>query len=401
MFTQNDNFLKLPGKYLFSEIARLVSEHKAAHPQEEVISLGIGDVTQPLSPTVIAALHKAVDEMAVPSTFRGYGPEQGYDFLALKIIDKLYRSRGIEIERSEIFISDGSKSDTGNFAEIIGPDNIIAVADPTFPVYVDTNVMAGRAGEYLGEGRWSRIVYLDCTPENGFVPSLPEQPVDVIYLCYPNNPTGTVLNKTQLKKWVDYAIEHQAIILYDAAYEAYIVEEDVPHSIYEIEGAKSVAIEFRSFSKLAGFTGTRCGFTVVPKALKDLNAIWNRRHTTKFNGTPYIIQRAAEAVLSDQGWVETQKLVAGYMANAKAIRTCLTDLGLDCYGGVNAPYIWTKTPQNMGSWDFFHYLLQNAHVVCTPGVGFGPCGEGFVRFTAFGDPQKTKIALERIQKLLK
>ncbi len=390
----NEHYLKLQGAYLFSEIAQRINQFKEEHPKAEMIRLGIGDVTRPLTTTVVKALHDAVDEMADASSFKGYGPEQGYDFLREKIAED-YSKRGVFITPDEIFVSDGSKCDTGNFQEILGLDNRIAVTDPVYPVYVDTNVMAGRS-----------IVYLACKEENGFKPELPEAPVDVIYLCFPNNPTGMTLTKDELKVWVEYARSNDCLILYDAAYEAYIQEDNVAHSIYEIVGAKEVAVEFRSFSKTAGFTGTRCAYTVVPKALKAydekgdahaLNALWNRRQTTKFNGVPYIVQRAATAVYSEQGSIEIKALVRYYMENARIIREGLVELGFTVFGGVNAPYIWLKCPEGLSSWGFFDKLLKEVHIVGTPGVGFGTQGEGYFRLTAFGSRENTEKAIERMK----
>ena len=394
----NENFLKLSGAYLFSEIAQKVKAYKAEAPRADIISLGIGDVTQPLCPAVIEALHKATDEMAVAASFRGYGPERGYDFLREAIVTHDFRARGIDIKADEVFVSDGAKSDTGNFQELLSKDVRIAVTDPVYPVYVDSNVMAGR-----------EIVYLPCTAENGFVPQLPKEHVDVIYLCYPNNPTGTTLTRNQLKVWVDYAIKNNALIFYDAAYEAYIQSEDVPHSIYEIPGAipgaKQCAVEFHSYSKTAGFTGIRCGYTVVPKALGLLNSLWNRRQSTKFNGTSYLSQRAAEAIYTPEGKEQVKATIAYYMENARLMREALTGMGFTVYGGVDAPYLWVKVPsltpcpspvREGSSWDFFDWMLRSAHVVCTPGVGFGSAGEGYVRLTAFGTHENTKEALRRI-----
>lgn len=401
----NDNYLKLPGSYLFAEIARRVTKFKEDNPAADIIRLGIGDVTRPLPAAVIKGLHTAVDEMANAKTFRGYGPEQGYTFLIEKIIATDYASRGVTLDVDEVFISDGSKSDVGNIQEIFGINNIVAITDPVYPVYLDTNVMAGRTGE-LVDGKFAGVTYLTCNAENNFIPKLPEERVDLIYLCVPNNPTGTTLSKEELKKWVDYAKANGSIILYDSAYEAYIQEQDVPHSIYEIEGAKDVAIEFRSFSKTAGFTGTRCAYTVVPKTVmaetKDgkqypLNKLWNRRQTTKFNGVPYIIQRGAEAVYSPEGQQQVRELINYYMTNAKTIREGLQSIGLDAYGGVNAPYIWLKTPQGYDSWSFFDKLLTEVHIVGTPGAGFGPAGEGYFRLTAFGSQESTQEAIERIK----
>ena len=410
----NENFLKLPGAYLFAEIARRVKAFQTEHPDVEVISLGIGDVTQPLAPAVVEALHRAADEMAVAATFRGYGPERGYDFLREAIVRNDFHARGIKMDADEIFVSDGAKSDTGNFQELLGADVRIAVTDPVYPVYVDSNVMGGRTGKLGKDGRWSNIVYLPCTAENDFVPETPllsqrkgedAQRVDVIYLCYPNNPTGTTLTRRQLQRWVDYAIDHDALLFYDAAYEAYIQREDVPHSIYEIEGAKSVAVEFHSYSKTAGFTGIRCGYTVVPKGLTAktrkgervaLNPLWNRRQCTKFNGTSYLSQRAAEAIYTPEGKQQIKATINYYMENARLMREALTDIGFKVYGGEDAPYLWVGTPRGMSSWDFFDWMLRSAHVVCTPGVGFGPSGEGFVRLTAFGTHENTEKALHRI-----
>lgn len=401
----NDNYLKLQGSYLFAEIARRVSKFKEDNPSANIIRLGIGDVTKPLPEAVIKGLHAAVDEMADAKTFRGYGPEQGYAFLIEKIIATDYAPLGISLDVDEVFVSDGSKSDVGNIQEIFGVDNKVAITDPVYPVYLDTNVMAGRTGELVG-GKFAGVTYMTCNAENNFVPALPKERVDLIYLCFPNNPTGTTLSKAELKKWVDYAKANGSIILYDAAYEAYIQESDIPHSIYEIEGAKEVAIEFRTFSKNAGFTGTRCAFTVVPKtvmaATKDgsqypLNKLWNRRQTTKFNGVPYIIQRGAEAVYTPEGQQQIKKLVSYYMANAKTIREGLKSIGLEVYGGVNAPYIWLKTPQGYDSWSFFDKLLTEVNIVGTPGAGFGPAGEGYFRLTAFGSHESTEEAIERIK----
>ena len=404
----NENYTKLPGSYLFSEIARKVNEFKAANPTADVIRLGIGDVTKPLPKASIEAMHKAVDEMASAETFRGYGPEQGYDFLVNKIVENDYKAHGLDIQTDEVFVSDGSKSDTGNIGDILGTDNIVAITDPVYPVYIDTNVMAGRAGDLGTDGKWNKIVYLPCTAENNFVPELPKTKVDIIYLCYPNNPSGTTLTKSELKVWVDYALANKALILFDSAYEAYITEDDVPHSIYEIEGAKKVAIEFRSFSKTAGFTGTRCAYTVVPKDLMaytskgdevSLNKLWNRRHTTKFNGVPYVIQRAAEACYSPEGKKQVKDTIEYYLNNAKIIREGLTEQGLKVYGGINSPYIWVKTPNGMSSWQFFDYLLNELNIVGTPGVGFGPSGEGYLRLTAFGTLENTKEAVKRLKKI--
>ena len=401
----NQNYQKLPGSYLFSEIARRVAAQSAAHPEQKLIRLGIGDVTQPLAPAVISAMHSAVDEMAATATFHGYGPEQGYDFLRSLIAAHDYQARGVQVELDEIFVSDGAKSDCGNIGDIFSQDNVVAVCDPVYPVYVDTNAMAGRAGDFdPATGRWNKIVYMSCTAENDFTPALPEVAPDLIYLCYPNNPTGVTASRAQLKRWVDYALEHESVILFDAAYEAFITEPDVPHSIFEIEGAKRCAIEFRSFSKTAGFTGTRCAYTVVPKELMvegvSLNAMWNRRQTTKFNGVPYVIQRAAAAVYTDEGQKQIRQTIAFYLNNAKVIREGLQQAGLTVYGGVNAPYIWCKTPDQLGSWEFYDQLLKQAGVVTTPGAGFGPSGEGYIRLTAFGGAEATQEAVARIVALL-
>ncbi len=402
MYTINENYNKLPGSYLFSDIAKRVAAYKEANPKADIIRLGIGDVTQPIAPTIIKALHNAVDEMGNSETFHGYAPDLGYAFLREAIAQKDYKNRGANIDADEIFISDGAKSDSGNIQELFGPDNIIAVTDPVYPVYVDSNVMGGRCGTYLkDEQKWSDIVYLPCTAENGFVPALPDKTPDIIYLCLPNNPTGTTLTKDELQVWVDYANKNGALIIYDAAYEAYISEADVPHSIYECEGAYECAIEIRSFSKNAGFTGVRLGFTVVPKALKcgdtSLNAMWARRHGTKFNGAPYIIQRAGEAVYSDDGQKEIKEQIAYYMKNASVIREGLSSAGYEVYGGINAPYIWLKTPDGMTSWEFFDYLLNEKNIVGTPGSGFGPSGEGYFRLTAFGTFENSVRAVERIK----
>ena len=386
----NENFLKLSESYLFTEIARKVNAYKEEHPKADVISLGIGDVTQPLAPAVIEALHKATDEMAGATTFRGYGPERGYDFLREAIVENDFRSRGIDIEADEVFVSDGAKSDTGNFQELLTSKCVVAVTNPVYPVYIDANTMAGR-----------EIVKLPCTAENSFVPELPTGHVDVIYLCYPNNPTGTTLTKEQLKVWIDYAIRENALIFYDAAYEAYIQSEDVPHSIYEIPGAKQCAVEFHSYSKTAGFTGIRCGYTIVPKALRlPLNKLWNRRQSTKFNGTSYLAQRAAKAIYTPEGKQQIKATIAYYMENARMMREALTGMGFKVYGGTDAPYLWVQTPGSMTSWEFFDWMLHSAHVVCTPGVGFGVQGEGYVRLTAFGTHENTEKALRRIDSKL-
>lgn len=400
----NENYQKLPGSYLFAEIARRVAAYSAEQPEKKLIRLGIGDVTQPLAPAVIEAMHKAVDEMGAQETFRGYGPEQGYDFLRKAIVEGDYAPHGVKIDMDEVFVSDGAKSDCGNIGDIFSADNIVAVCDPVYPVYVDTNAMAGRAGDYLAaEEKWSNIYYMPTTAENGFVPELPKTHVDLIYLCLPNNPTGTTLTREQLRVWVDYANREDAVILFDAAYEAFITEADVPHSIYEIPGAKTCAIEFHSFSKTAGFTGNRCAYTVVPKELvrqgQSLNAMWNRRHTTKFNGVPYVVQRGAEAVYSVQGKKQIRATIAFYQENARIIREGLQEAGLEVYGGVNSPYVWFKTPTD--SWSFFDRLLKEAGVVTTPGAGFGPSGEGYIRVTAFGGREDTREAVARIVELMK
>ena len=405
MFQINENYLKLPGSYLFSTIGKKVAAYKRANPDKEVISLGIGDVTQPLVPAIIKALHGAVDEMAVAETFRGYAPDLGYEFLRTAIAENDYKARGCDISADEIFVSDGAKCDSGNIQEIFAQDSKIAVCDPVYPVYVDTNVMAGRTGTYNPTTeQWSDVIYMPCTADNGFAPELPKgKTPDIIYLCFPNNPTGSTITKTQLQEWVDYANKNGAVIIYDAAYEAFISEDDVPHSIYECEGARTCAIELRSFSKNAGFTGVRLGFTVIPKELKcgdtALHALWARRHGTKYNGAPYIVQRAGEAVYSDEGKAQLKDQVGYYMNNAKTIKEGLTAAGFTVYGGVNAPYIWLKTPDKMTSWEFFDYLLENGNVVGTPGSGFGPSGEGYFRLTAFGSKENTLKAIERIKAL--
>ncbi|MBQ1546768.1 MAG: LL-diaminopimelate aminotransferase [Lachnospiraceae bacterium] len=403
MYKVNENYLKLPGSYLFSTIAKKVSEYSESNKDADIIRLGIGDVTRPITKTVIEAMHKAVDEMGNADTFRGYAPDLGYSFLRETISKKVYEPLSVKVDPDEIFVSDGAKSDSGNIQELFGADNKIAVTDPVYPVYVDSNVMAGRCGTYDKDTeKWSNVIYLPCTAENGFVPAFPEERPDVIYLCLPNNPTGTTLKKEELQKWVDYANENGCLIIFDAAYEAYISESDVPHSIYECDNARNCAIEIRSFSKNAGFTGVRLGYTVVPKDIKNdgasLHDMWARRHGTKFNGAPYIIQRAGEAVYSEDGQKEVKELISYYMRNAKVIREGLKDAGYDVYGGVNAPYIWLKTPDNMTSWEFFDYLLKEKNIVGTPGSGFGPSGEGYFRLTAFGTYENTLKALERIKK---
>ena len=403
----NENYLKLPGSYLFSTIAKRVAAFKEAHPGQSVISLGIGDVSRPLVPAVVAAMHRAVDEMACKESFRGYGPEQGYAFLREAILEGDYLSCGVRLTADEIFVSDGAKSDVANFQEIFSVSNTVALQNPVYPVYLDTNVMAGRTGAFE-QGKFSGVVYLSCTEENGFVPQLPGEHADIIYLCSPNNPTGAAMTRSELKKWVDYASEHKSIILFDSAYEAFISDPDVPHSIYEIEGAEKVAVEFRSFSKTAGFTGTRCAYTVVPKAVKaftssgseqNLHALWLRRQTTKFNGVPYVVQKGAEAVYSPEGRAQTREVIAGYMQNAQVILQALQNAGITAYGGKNAPYIWLKTPAGLDSWGFFDKLLTEAQVVGTPGVGFGSCGEGYFRLTAFNTPELTREAARRVASL--
>lgn len=404
MLKINENYLKLPGSYLFSTIAKKVNAYTEANPDKKVIRLGIGDVTQPIAPAIIEELHGAVDEMGKAETFHGYAPDLGYGFLRELIAGEDYIARGCQISADEIFVSDGAKSDCGNIQEIFDQNCKIAVCDPVYPVYVDSNVMAGRTGEYDEEtGKWSNVIYMPCTAENQFVPQLPEETPDLIYLCVPNNPTGTTLTRDQLKVWVDYANKTGAVILYDAAYEAYIAQDDVPHTIYEIEGATTCAIEFRSFSKNAGFTGVRLGFTVIPKSLErggvKLHSLWARRHGTKFNGAPYIIQKAATAVYSKEGRAQLKEQVAYYMRNARVIYDGLKGAGCEVYGGVNAPYIWLKVPEGMTSWDFFDRLLEEASVVGTPGSGFGPSGEGYFRLTAFGTYENTVEAIERIKNM--
>ena len=395
----NENFLKLENSYLFSTISKKVSEYQKNNPDKKIIKLGIGDVTRPIVPAVIEAMHKAVDEMGVAESFRGYGPEQGYEFLRKAIIENEYKNLGIELD--EIFVSDGAKCDCGNIVDIFGESNKVAITDPVYPVYVDTNIMSGKK---------ENIVYLPVLEKNNFVPELPKEKVDIIYLCFPNNPTGMTISKYELKRFVDYARENKSIILYDAAYEAFITEKDIPHSIYEIEGAKDVAIEFKSYSKTAGFTGLRCGYVVIPKRVKgytqdgdtiEINKLWNRRTTTKFNGTAYVVQRAAEAVYSNKGKEQTKANIKYYLENAKIIKEGLIEAGFTVYGGVNSPYVWLKTPNNMSSWDFFDELLEKANIVGTPGSGFGKCGEGFLRLTAFGTKENSKEAINRIKKIYK
>ena len=404
----NEHFLKLPNNYLFSDIAKKVNAFKVSHPKTDLIRLGIGDVTRPLPQASIEAMHKAVDELASKETFHGYGPEQGYDFLIDAVIRNDYAPRGVYLEPGEVFISDGAKSDTGNIGDILRHDNSIGVTDPIYPVYIDSNVMCGRAG-ILEDGRWSNVVYLPCLSENNFVPEIPDRRIDILYLCYPNNPTGTVISKAELKKWVNYALENDTLILYDAAYEAYIQDPDIPHSIYEIKGAKKVAIEFRSFSKTAGFTGVRCGYTVVPKELTaatlegeriPLNRMWNHRQCTKFNGTSYITQRGAEAIYTPEGKKQVKAIIQYYMANARIMKEALESTGLKVFGGENAPYLWVKAPGEVSSWKFFEQMLYEANVVGTPGVGFGPSGEGYIRLTAFGERADCEEAMKRIRKWL-
>lgn len=404
----NENYLKLQAGYLFPEIGRRVREFQNNHPDADIIRMGIGDVTLPLNPSVVKAFHEGVEEMSKVKTFKGYGPEQGYEFLRETIALNEYQSRGSDIKADEIFISDGSKCDTGNILEIFGHDNVIAVQDPVYPVYVDSSVMGGRTGNYTKEGYYDGLEYMPCTAENNFIPQIPGRKVDIIFLCYPNNPTGTTAGKNELKKWIDYAIANKAIILYDAAYEAFITDPDIPHSIYEIDGAKEVAIEFRSFSKKAGFTGTRCAFTVIPKELKALTSegtekalhpVWLRRQTTKFNGVSYPVQKAAAAIYSEEGRKDVQTSVEYYMNNAKIMREGLQSIGFEIYGGMNAPYVWVNSGRNIESWDLFDKLLNETHIVGTPGSGFGPSGEGYFRFSAFAPLEKVVEAMERIKNL--
>ena len=393
----NENFLKLQDSYLFSTIAKKVAKYTEENPDKQIIKLGIGDVTRPIVPACVEAMHKAVDEIGTAEGFKGYGPEQGYDFLRTAIVENDYKTRGVKIEKDEIFVSDGAKCDCGNIVDIFGKGNKVAITDPVYPVYLDTNIMSGR-----------EVIYLPVTAENNFVPELPREKVDMIYLCFPNNPTGTVLTKEELKKWIDYAKENNSVILYDAAYEAFITEENIPHSIYEVEGAKEVAIEFRSYSKTAGFTGVRCAYVVIPKELKgktkdgeevSYNKLWNRRTCTKFNGVSYIVQRAAEATYSEEGRKQIQENINYYLENARIIKQGLEKAGFTCYGGVNSPYVWLKVPDGMTSWEFFDELLEKANVVGTPGSGFGPHGEGYFRLTAFGTKENTQKAIERIMNL--
>ncbi|MDG5469022.1 LL-diaminopimelate aminotransferase [Deltaproteobacteria bacterium IMCC39524] len=402
----NDSYLKLQAGYLFPEIGRRVKAFTDANTDAQVIRLGIGDVTLPLAPAVLKAFHEGVDDMAKGETFHGYGPEQGYDWLSRIIIDKAYKQLGVDLKTSEVFISDGSKCDCANILDIFDLGNKVAICDPVYPVYNDTNVMVGRTGQADDKGYYEGIHYMPCTGANNFTPSIPNEKVDVIYLCYPNNPTGAVATKADLKKWVDYALVNDAVILFDAAYEAFITEAEIPHSIYEVEGARECAIEFRSFSKTAGFTGVRCGLVVVPEELMgttadgakySFNKLWNRRQTTKFNGVSYPVQKAAAAVYSDEGWAQVKETIDYYMENARIIREGLTDAGITCFGGVNAPYIWLETPEGMTSWDFFDKLLNECHVVGTPGSGFGPSGEGYFRLSAFGDRANVETAVQRIR----
>lgn len=405
----NPNFMKLEANYLFADIERKVAEFKAAHPEMHVISLGIGDVTRPIAPAIVTALRQAVDEMGHPASFRGYGPYGGYSFLRELIMEYDYKARGVDIHPDEIFVSDGAKSDVGNFQELFAENSVVAVQDPVYPVYVDSNVLAGRGGEKI-DGQWSGIIYLPCVVDNGFSPAFPEKRPDLIYLCSPNNPTGAALSRESLTGWVNYARENDCVILYDSAYEAFIRDPEIPRSIFEIEGAKEAAVEFRSFSKTAGFTGLRCAYTVIPKALKvdngkggkvELNPCWYRRQSTKYNGCPYIVQQAAAAAFSEAGRREIQGVIAGYQANADLMTKSLTEAGLEVYGGVNAPYLWVKTPAGLGSWEFFDLLLKEAALVCTPGAGFGKSGEGYARLTAFGAPEDTAEAVERIREVAK
>lgn len=403
----NENFLELQDSYLFSTVAKKVANYTKENPDKKVIKLGIGDVTKPIVPACIEAMHKAIDEIGTQDGFKGYGPEQGYDFLRKAIVDNDYKARGIKIEEDEVFVSDGAKCDCGNIVDIFSKDNKVAITDPVYPVYLDTNVMSGRSGKFNKENQmYENIIYLPVSSENNFKPELPKERVDMIYLCFPNNPTGTTLSKEDLKKWVDYAKENKAVILYDSAYEAFITENDVPHSIYEIEGAKDVAIEFRSFSKTAGFTGVRCAYVIIPKTLKgytkngeeiSYNKLWNRRTCTKFNGVSYIVQRAAEATYSEEGRKQIKENIAYYMENAKIIKEGLEEAGFITYGGVNSPYIWLKIPQGMTSWEFFDKMLEEVNIVGTPGSGFGPHGEGYFRLTAFGTKENTIEAIERIK----
>lgn len=410
MIKVNENFLKMQDSYLFSTIAKKVAKYQEQNPDKKIIKLGIGDVTRPIVPKVLEQMHEAVDEVGKSETFRGYGPEQGYEFIRKAIVENDYKKRGINIELDEVFVSDGAKCDCGNIVDIFGKNNKVAITDPVYPVYLDTNIMSGRTGKFDEKtGKYEGIIYLPCTAENNFIPELPKEVPDMIYLCFPNNPTGTVLKKEELAKWVKYAKDNKSIILFDSAYEAFISEEDVPHSIYEIEGAKEVAIEFRSFSKTAGFTGIRCAYTIIPKELKaytesgeeiGLNRLWNRRQCTKFNGVSYVTQKGAEAVYSEEGQKEIKENIKYYMENARIIREGLEEVGITYYGGINSPYVWLKVPNNMKSWDFFDLLLEKANVVGTPGVGFGPSGEGYFRLTAFGNRENTEEAMRRIKSTL-
>lgn len=404
----NENFLNLQESYLFSTIAKKVAKYVENNPNKNIIKLGIGDVTRPIVPACVEAMHKAIDEMGTANGFKGYGPEQGYEFLREAIVENDYQRRGIDIKKDEIFISDGAKCDCGNIVDIFSEDNKVAITDPVYPVYLDTNVMSGRSGKFEAKAsKYENIIYLPITEENDFKPKLPKEKVDMIYLCFPNNPTGTVLSKEELKKWVDYASKNNSIILYDSAYEAFITEENIPHSIYEIEGAKDVAIEFKSFSKNAGFTGVRCAYVVIPKELKGfskdgkecgINKLWNRRTCTKFNGVSYIVQRGAEATFSERGKEEIKENINYYMENAKIIKQGLEEAGFKVYGGVNSPYVWLKVPKNISSWEFFDKLLEEVNIVGTPGSGFGPSGEGYFRLTAFGTRENTIEAMKRIKK---
>ena len=402
----NENFLKLPGSYLFSEVNRRINAYTAGHPEAKIIKLSIGDVTRPLVPEVIKAMHAAVEEQGTAEGFHGYGPEQGYEFLREAIARSDYKRRGVDVLAGEIFVSDGAKSDCGNIGDIFGVDNVVAVCDPVYPVYVDTNAMAGRAGEYQEElGKWNRLIYMPCVESNGFSPEPPKEIPDIIYICSPNNPTGAVMTKDQLTVWVDYANAHGSIILYDSAYECFITSDNVPHTIFEVEGARTCAIEFRSFSKTAGFTGNRCAYTVVPMELErggvKLNTLWNRRQTTKFNGVPYVVQRGAAAIYTEEGQKQILANIDYYRENARVIREGLTAAGLTCFGGVDAPYIWLKTPDGVGSWDFFDQVLAQANLATTPGAGFGPSGEGYIRLTAFGEAEATRTAVERVRNMFR
>ena len=410
MIKINENFLKMQDSYLFSTIAKKVAKYQEEHPDKKIIKLGIGDVTKPIVSKVVEQMKKAVEEEGAGNTFRGYGPEQGYDFLRNSIVKYDYEKRGVKIELDEVFVSDGAKCDCGNIVDLFDIDNKVAITDPVYPVYLDTNIMSGRTGKYDEETRkYEGVIYIPCTAENNFTPELPKEVPDMIYLCFPNNPTGTVISKEELAKWVKYAKENNSIILYDAAYEAFITEDDIPHTIYEIDGAKEVAIEFKSFSKTAGFTGIRCAYTIIPKELKvkasngedvSLNKMWNRRQCTKFNGVSYVTQRGAEAVYSEEGQKEIRENIKYYLENAKIIREGLDEVGIEYYGGINSPYIWLKVPNNMKSWDFFDLLVEKANVVGTPGVGFGPSGEGYFRLTAFGERKNTEEAMKRIKETL-